>query len=106
MTLFEAVPELVGDIEAALIRLGRGDIADQLRTVTLKSWTFDDFAQATYLQLAAAKDANGVEEAVSLHDDIGVTIDLDTDGRVTGIEVVGYEEPLSRLSKHMAPKAG
>jgi uncharacterized protein YuzE len=102
MTLLEALPELVGDIEGALVRLGRGNVADQLRTVTLKSWTFDEFAQATYLQLAASRDPSAVEETISLYDDIGVNVDLDRDGRVMGLEVVGYEESLSRLGKEEA----
>ena len=99
MTLLEALPELVGDIEAALIRLGRGSVADQLRTVALKSWTVDEFAQATYLHLAAVPDPNAVEERLSLYDDIGVNVDLDRDGRVVGLEVFGYEQSLSRLGK-------
>jgi uncharacterized protein YuzE len=102
MTLLEMLPELVGDIEGALVRLGRGNVADQLRTATLKSWAFDEFAQTTYLHLAAARDPSGVEETVSLYDDIGVNVDLDRDGRVTGLEVSGYEESLSRLGKDIA----
>jgi uncharacterized protein YuzE len=102
MTLLEALPELVGDIEGALVRLGRGNVADQLRTATLKSWTFDEFAQTTYLHLAASRDPSAVEETVSLYDDIGVNVDLDRDGRVMGLEVSGYEESLSRLGKDIA----
>lgn len=102
MTLLEALPELVGDIEGALIRLGRGNVADQLRTVALKTWTFDELAQSTYLHLAAARDLNGVEETLSLYDDIGVNVDLDRDGRVMGLEVFGYEQSLSRLGKDIA----
>jgi uncharacterized protein YuzE len=97
MTLLEALPELVGDIEAALVRLGRGSVADQLRTVVLKSWTVDDFAQATYLHLAAARDPDAVEETLSLYDDIGVNVDLDREGRLVGLEIFGYEQSLSRL---------
>ena len=99
MTLFEAVPELVRDIEGALVRIGRGDIADQLRVATLFSWAFDDFAQSTYLQLAAVEDRDEAHETLSLHDEIGVNVDLDRDRRVLGIEVYGYEQVLSRLKK-------
>ena len=97
MTLFESVPELVCDVEGALVRIGRGDIADQLRSAKLVAWTFDDFAQATYLRLAPARDSSAVEETVSLYDDVPVNVDLDGRGRVMGLDVVGYEEPLSRL---------
>jgi uncharacterized protein YuzE len=99
MMLLEALPELVGDVEGALIRLGRSNVADQLRTVALKTWTLDEFAQTTYLHLAAARDPSGVEETLCLYDDIGVNVDLDRDGRVVGLEVSGYEQALSRLGK-------
>jgi uncharacterized protein YuzE len=102
MTLFEVVPELVGDVEGALVRLGRGDIADQLRTATLKTWTFDEFAQATYLHLGAARNPGRGEEMLSLYDDIGVNLELDRDGRLVGMEVFGYEQSLSRLGKDIA----
>jgi uncharacterized protein YuzE len=96
-TLFEALPELVRDIEGALVRLGRGSVADQLRTVALEAWTFDEFAQSTYLQLGGARDSRQIEETISLYDDIGVNVDLDRGGRMVGLEVIGYEEVLSRL---------
>lgn len=99
MTLLEALPELVGDIEGALIRLGRGNVADQLRTATLKAWKFDEFAQVTYLHLTPERDPNGVEETISLYDDIGVNVDLDRNGQVMSLEVSGYEQSLSRLIK-------
>jgi uncharacterized protein YuzE len=105
MTLLEALPELVGDIEGALIRLGRGNVADQLRTVTLKTWTVDEFAQATYLHLSSARDSSGVEETLCLYDDIGVNVDLDKEGRVMGLEVFGYEQSLSRLGRDIDSEA-
>ena len=104
MTLIEALPELVADIEGALVRLGRGRVADQVRVVKLVSWAFDDFAQSTYLTLADAQGPNGTaEETISLYDDIGVNIELDKRGRLVGLEVTGYEESLSRLG-HTDPK--
>ena len=101
MNLREALPEIVGDTEGALIRLGRGRVADQLRTATLVSWAFDDFAQATYLALVPKGSAT-VEETISLYDDLPVNVDLDKDGRVVGLDVVGYEDALARLGKGSA----
>jgi uncharacterized protein YuzE len=49
--------------------------------------------------LAAESDPGGVEETISLYDDIGVNVDVDRDGRVMGLEVFGYEQSLSRLAK-------
>ena len=96
MTLTEAVPELVADVTGALIRLGRGAVADQLRKAALLNWTFDDFAQATYLRL---QDGGSVHETISLYDDVPVNVDLDQGGQILGLDVVGYEEMLSRLEK-------
>jgi uncharacterized protein YuzE len=97
VTLFEALPELVLDIESALVRLGRGKVADQLREAPLLARAYDDFAQSTYLSLRAAIDPGEIGEVISLQDEIGVSLDLDAQGIVMGIEVSGYEEFLARL---------
>lgn len=99
MTLSEALPELVADVVGALVREGRGKVADQVPEAPLVSWAFDDFAQATYLHLTAAGDRCAIEETLSYYDDIGVNVDLDRSGRVVRLEVFGYEESLSRLGK-------
>ena len=102
MTLLEALPELVADVAGALIREGRGKVADQLPGAALRAWTFDEFAQATYLHLTATRDPNAVEETISLHDEIGVNVDLGMGGQLLGLEVFGYEQSLSRLGKDNA----
>lgn len=99
MNLFQALPELVYDIEAALVRLGRGSIADQLREAPLVSFAADDFARTTYLAMRARVDPLEVAEVISLEEEIGVTVDLDARGIVMGMEVAGYEEILARLGK-------
>jgi uncharacterized protein YuzE len=99
VTLFESLPELVYDIEAALVRLGRGRIADQLREAPLVDWSADDFAGSTYLALRDAIDPRAVGEVISLQEEIGVSLDLDGSSRVMGIEVWGYEDFLARLRK-------
>ena len=99
MSLLETLPELVLDVEGALVRLGRGRVADQLRTAPLKKWDFDEFAQTTYLHVADARVPDDVEETISLFDDIGVNVDLDRKGQVIGLEVSGYEHALSRLPR-------
>jgi len=102
VTLFEALPELVHDIEGALVRLGRGKVAEQLRAAPLLAWAYDDFAQSTYLSLRASIDPGEISEVISLQDEIGVSLDLDGQRRVMGIEVSGYEEFLARLEKRAA----
>ena len=103
MNLFEAVPELVYDIEAALVRLGRGKVADQLRRAPLASIDYDDFARTTYLAMRTPVDPIEVGEVISLEEEIGVTLDLDARGLVMGMEVSGYEDILARL---LAPLKG
>ena len=97
MTLSEVLPELVADVVGALVREGRGHVADQVPGASLVSWAYDDFAQATYLHLTAAGDRCAIEETLSYYDDIGVNVDLDKGGRVVRLEVFGYEQSLSRL---------
>jgi hypothetical protein len=97
MTLLETLPELVADIDRALLNLGRGDVVDQLHEAPLVSWTYDDFAQLTFLHLSDAPASGGFQQTLSLFDDIGVNLEMDSRGRVNAIEVSGYEDILARL---------
>jgi uncharacterized protein YuzE len=98
VTLFEILPELVHDIEHALVHLGRGKVADQLREAALLDWTYDEFARSTYLALRPSIDPHEIAEVISLREEIGVSLDLDRERRVMGIEVQGYEDFLARLA--------
>jgi GNAT superfamily N-acetyltransferase len=91
------LPELAGDIEASLVHLGRGDLADQVRAAPLESWARDTFAQVTdlFVQPVAAGAPPG--EIFALTDEIGVSLELDGSGRLARIEVAGYEPILARL---------
>ena len=99
MTLFETLPEITLDIESALVRLGRGRVADQLRDLEIVSWRYDDFAQSTYLAFTDAVDPLAAAEVISLADEIGVSLDLDGDGRIVGADIAGYEDFLARLGQ-------
>lgn len=97
MTLQQALPELAGDLVGALVREGRGKLADQVPEAPLAAWSFDEFAQSTYLHLHAVTGPEAVEQSLSFLDEIGVKVDLDNTGRIIGLEVIGYEDSLSRL---------
>ena len=108
-SLVEALPDLVGIVEAALVAIGRGDVADQLREVELERWTYDEFADAGYLYLRSSRKLNvvderivGVEfgETVSPLDD--VNLDLDNHRRLTRIELLGARSIISRLEGNIA----
>lgn len=99
MMLREILPELLADVEGALVRLGRGRIADELREARLASWSHDEFAQATYLCLGSPRESSPADETVCLFDEIGVNVDIDERGVPVRIEVFGYEDVLSRLKE-------
>jgi len=97
LRLAELLPELVSDLEAGLAHLGRGDLVQQLKEATLARWSYDDFADTTYLQLSAAPVDMMHVERLSLYDELGVNVDTDTSGRLCGIEILDGKPIASRL---------
>lgn len=104
MSLAGLLPELAADIQAALVEIGRGDLADQVRAAPLFGCTHDDFARAAYLELRAEASREPLD-IVSLHDRIGVGLGLDAAGRLARIEVHGYEDLLARFGQPQARRA-
>jgi uncharacterized protein YuzE len=97
LRLAEVLPELVSDLESGLVRLGRGDLVQQLKDATLARWTYDDFSDTTYLQLSATPVDMMHVERLSLYDELGVNVDADNRGRLCGIEVLEGKQIASRL---------
>src|SRR4051812_29198444 len=104
-SLSEALPDLVLDIASALIRIGRGDVADQLREVQIERWTYDEFADAAYLYLRSARQPGlnpgmpGATRAETLcpFDDPAINLELDNHRRLVAIEVLDGRGIVSAL---------
>ena len=97
MRLAEALPDLVLDIEGALLPIGRGDLVRQLSDAVIERWTYDDFSDTAYLYLTAEPFERLQLDTVSLYDELGVNLETDHGGRICGIEILDGKRITSRL---------
>jgi len=97
MLLVDALPDLVSDLEGALLPIGRGDLVAQLANAVLERWTYDDFSDTAYLYLTAEPFERLQLDTVSLYDELGVNLEIDGRGLIRGIEIMDGKRITSRL---------
>lgn len=97
MKLEEALPELVCDLENALVRVGRPDLVQQVKDAALERWTYDDFSDTAYLYLTAQPLERMQLDTLSLYDELGVNLETDERGRLCVIEILEGKRITSRL---------
>ncbi|MHC4166230.1 MAG: DUF2283 domain-containing protein [Planctomycetota bacterium] len=109
----ELLPDFVAAAQSSLEAQGHPDLAQQLVTLELSSWTHDPEADAMYLYLSGQAPLNIVEEniigvrhgeCIELEDVDGMVV-LDTDNfqRITGIEILCREDILKELREKTVP---
>jgi len=105
IALRDALPFLVLELESALAHIGRGDVVDQLRKARIERWSYDELAGTAYLHLRSPGAADGRREAeppgetVSVYDELGVNLDTDSRGGLTGMEILNGREIIAQLEK-------
>ena len=97
MKLREALPDLVLDLEGALLPIGRGDLVRQLNEATLERWTYDDFSDTAYLFLTSESLERTHLDVLSLYDELGINLETDGRGKLCGLEILDGKRITSRL---------
>ena len=114
ITLKVALPYLLLDLESALVHIGRGDVVEQLRVVTIERWTYDELADTAYLHLRSPQTPNAGGEAgagqtpgetVSVYDELGINLDTDSQGRLTGMEILNGMTIVAQLEGATSPRS-
>ena len=103
IVLKDALPFLVIDLESALAHIGRGDVVNQLRQVTIERWTYDEHSDSAYLHLqspGAPGAAEAAGEAVSVFEELGINLDTDAQGRLTGMDILGARAIVAQLEAY------
>jgi uncharacterized protein YuzE len=89
------MPDLVTDLEGPLAHLGRPDLIAQVKAAVLELWSYDEFANALYLHLSAEEPV----DMLSLWDELGLNLELDSRGRLCRIEILDGKDLAQRLER-------
>jgi uncharacterized protein YuzE len=93
MELFaQVLPAFCDALVATLVKGGRLDLANQCPSIELGRVNFDDSIGASYVHLGLGDSAHG--ETVRLDDLLSVAVDVDSSGKLQGVEIFSAPEPL------------
>lgn len=100
-------PELVAELKAALIDEGRDDLSNQLEHVMIDRCTYEDRDRLGYIYFVCPatsalfeKLGAPVAETVVFYFERGINVDVDHDGRLIGLELIGRPEIMKRVMPH------
>lgn len=103
-TLVSAAPALAAEVEVALRAAGRPDLGAQIRSAEIDRRTYEQPIDAGYIYLVRptpslhfAKLAAPVAETISMYSECGLNIDVDHDGHLYGIELLGRGDAIAQL---------
>lgn len=102
--LLAVVPEFVAEVGAALSSVGREDLAPQLETGIIERCTYDPEVDAGYIYLVRPRPSWHFEKlaapvAETLPFEDGYNVDIDHDGHLVGIELLGRAEIFAKLKE-------
>lgn len=100
--LLTVVPELVAEVGAALSSAGRDDLTPQLESGVIERCTYDPSIDAGYIYLVRPRPSWHFEKlaapvAKTLPFEGGFNVDIDHDGHLFGIELLGRSEVFAKL---------
>jgi uncharacterized protein YuzE len=99
-TIAQAFPDLCADLVRALEHSGRGDLARQVPSAEIAEVTFDNSANAGYIYAYPVGTAHG--ETIPLENLMSVVLDVDTSGKLQGVELLS---PAGNLKSELRRRA-
>ncbi len=108
-TLALTVPDLVSEIEAALTAEGHAALVPQLASASIDCCNYDEDTDAGYIYLVRpapsahfASLAAPVAETIAFFGEHGFNVDVDHDGYLFGIELLGRPDVIAKLKENNA----
>jgi uncharacterized protein YuzE len=102
--LHTVVPEFATEVEQMLESDGRASLAQQVGSAVIARCTYESADDAGYIYFVRpavsahfSKLATPIAETIVFYDDHGFNVDVDHDGHLYGIEMLGRPDVVSKL---------